>query len=125
MIELSGLRPDIDIEVLFTGLRPGEKLYEELSHCGENVAPTSETKIMRLVCEPSTLCEMRAHLQTLAAALSCSDAASLKLLLRQLVPEYVPDLNPYLPAARCAERAIAPTDADSGSPDLGCAFVRG
>jgi FlaA1/EpsC-like NDP-sugar epimerase len=123
MIELSGLRPDIDIEVLFTGLRPGEKLYEELSHCGENVAPTSETKIMRLVCEPSTLGEMKAHLQTLAAALSGSDGASLKLLLRQLVPEYVPDLNPHLPAARCAERAIAP--ADAASPDLGCAFVGG
>jgi FlaA1/EpsC-like NDP-sugar epimerase len=125
MIELSGLRPGIDIEVLFTGLRPGEKLYEELSHCGENVAPTAESKIMRLVCEPSSLNEMKAHLQTLASGLPGADGASLKLLLRQLVPEYVPDLNPPLSAARGTE-SLAPTSpAAPASPNVACAFVTG
>jgi FlaA1/EpsC-like NDP-sugar epimerase len=125
MIELSGLRPGIDIEVHFTGLRPGEKLYEELSHCGENVAPTCESKIMRLVCEPSSLSEMKAHLQTLASGLSGSDAASLKLLLRQLVPEYVPDLNPPLSATRGTESPAPAIPAAPANPNVACAFVTG
>ena len=42
---LSGLRPEEDIEIEFTGMRPGEKLFEELSISGENVRPTSHAKI--------------------------------------------------------------------------------
>ena len=40
MIRLAGLRPDIDIEVQYTGLRPGEKLFEELFHGNEAPSPT-------------------------------------------------------------------------------------
>jgi len=45
MIQLSGLVPEKDIEVIFTGLRPGEKLYEELLTKGENTLPTHHPKI--------------------------------------------------------------------------------
>jgi FlaA1/EpsC-like NDP-sugar epimerase len=45
MITLSGLRPGEDIEIQFTGIRPGEKLYEELSVTGENIGPTTHEKI--------------------------------------------------------------------------------
>ena len=45
MIELSGLRPDIDIKIVYTGLRPGEKLYEELLYQKENTIPTNHSKI--------------------------------------------------------------------------------
>ena len=45
MIELAGYRPDEDIKVEFTGLRPGEKLYEELLSTEENTLPTSNKKI--------------------------------------------------------------------------------
>lgn len=45
LITLSGLRPDVDIPIVFTGLRPGEKLYEELSIRGENMVPTRHPKI--------------------------------------------------------------------------------
>ena len=45
MIELSGLRPDIDIKIVYTGLRPGEKLYEELLYQKENTLPTNHSKI--------------------------------------------------------------------------------
>ncbi|MDR3681510.1 MAG: nucleoside-diphosphate sugar epimerase/dehydratase [Flavipsychrobacter sp.] len=46
MIKLAGKEPDVDIEVVFTGLRPGEKLYEELLNDSENVMPTYHDKIM-------------------------------------------------------------------------------
>ena len=55
LIELHGLRPDEDIEIEFTGLRPGEKLFEELSHHGENFKATNHAKIMRFVCTPARL----------------------------------------------------------------------
>lgn len=47
MIELSGLRPDVDIKIEFTGLRPGEKLYEELLYEKEKSSPTVNPKIYR------------------------------------------------------------------------------
>jgi FlaA1/EpsC-like NDP-sugar epimerase len=46
MIRLAGLVPDQDIKVEFTGLRPGEKLYEELLNDSENTMPTHHEKIM-------------------------------------------------------------------------------
>jgi len=46
MIKLAGKEPDVDIEIVFTGLRPGEKLYEELLNDSENVLPTYHDKIM-------------------------------------------------------------------------------
>ena len=48
LIKLSGLEPDVDIPIVYTGLRPGEKLYEELQSLGENKVKTGHTKIMIL-----------------------------------------------------------------------------
>ena len=52
MIALSGLRPDEDIEIRYIGLRPGEKLYEELWHNGERLEKTKHPKILALVSTP-------------------------------------------------------------------------
>jgi FlaA1/EpsC-like NDP-sugar epimerase len=90
LIELSGLRPDEDIEIVFTGLRPGEKLFEELSHKGENITPTQHPKVMRFVCEPLPLKEVRDHLEQLSAALNVTEPDQLKLMLKKAVPEYQP-----------------------------------
>ncbi|NHW60206.1 polysaccharide biosynthesis protein, partial [Escherichia coli] len=46
MIKLSGLEPDVDIEIVYTGLRPGEKLYEELLSDDTKALPTHHEKIM-------------------------------------------------------------------------------
>lgn len=97
MIELSGLRPDLDVEIEFTGLRPGEKLYEELSHKGEHVTPTSHPKILRLVCSPQPYDVVRPVLKDLAAALHHAPPSDLKRLLKQIVPEYTPDLREVEP----------------------------
>ncbi len=52
LIKLSGFVPDQDIRIEFTGLRPGEKLFEELSYAGERITATRHPKITRLLCDP-------------------------------------------------------------------------
>ena len=93
LIELSGLRPLEDIEIEFTGLRPGEKLFEELSHKGENIAATTHPKIMRFVTEPQPLPEVRAFLEQLRGELHAAEPDQLKLLLKKALPEYQPYLT--------------------------------
>lgn len=89
MIELSGYGPkDIDIE--FVGLRPGEKLYEELIHKGENIAQTTHPKIMRFICAPQPFERVRVTLCRLRAKLRTSSAHELKSALQEAVPEYLP-----------------------------------
>jgi FlaA1/EpsC-like NDP-sugar epimerase len=92
LIELSGLRPDEDIEIKFTGLRPGEKLFEEITHGGENMVDTKHPKIMRFVCQPRELAEVRSHLDRLTARLHNTERNQLKLLIQEMVPEYKPYL---------------------------------
>ncbi|MEO8429512.1 MAG: nucleoside-diphosphate sugar epimerase/dehydratase, partial [Verrucomicrobiota bacterium] len=92
LIELNGLKPDEDIQIEFTGLRPGEKLFEELSHKIENVTPTNHPKIMRFVTTPLSLSEVRKLLEELNRELHHAEPNQIKLLLRQAVPEY----HPYL-----------------------------
>jgi FlaA1/EpsC-like NDP-sugar epimerase len=93
LIELSGLKPDEDIEIEFVGLRPGEKLFEELSYEGENITPTNHPKIMRFVCQPEPLDEVRVSLEGLAAQLHDAEPNQLKLALKRIVPEYQPYLT--------------------------------
>lgn len=93
MIELSGLKPDEEIQIEFTGLRPGEKLFEELIHVGENLTPTTHPKIVRFVSQPVPLKEARRHLEILNAELHATNPEQLKLLLKNAVPEYSPYLS--------------------------------
>lgn len=94
MITLSGLRIGDDIEIQFSGIRPGEKLYEELSVMGENMAPTQHKKIYvwrnRMEDWPR-VCQMIDDLISLADRLSHED---LRQRLNQIVPEYTPDGAP-------------------------------
>jgi len=87
MIELSGFRVGEDIEIVFTGLKPGEKLFEELQHHTEQYAPTEHPRIMRFR-GPGEV--DRAALGELEADLNGQDANTLKRRLQQLVPEYKP-----------------------------------
>lgn len=92
MIELSGLRVDDDIEIKFTGLKPGEKLYEELQHHSEDYATTAHPRIMRLVSQVSV---REVSLAAIAEerALPAMESNELKQLLKRLVPEYTPFLD--------------------------------
>ena len=98
LIRLSGFTPDKDIRIEFTGLRPGEKLFEELSYKGEHIAPTRHPKIMRLLCQPPPLQRVRESLLELVEQLDQLEADDIKLLLHRAIPEYQPQLRQPAPA---------------------------
>jgi nucleoside-diphosphate-sugar epimerase len=95
MIELSGLtvkdahNPDGDIEIEITGLRPGEKLYEELL-IGDNPKPTSHSRIMKAHEEFIPWAELEDKLKALEMALNVNDVGVIRLMMQQLVPGYTP-----------------------------------
>ncbi len=95
MVELSGLtvkdeeHPEGDIEIGVTGLRPGEKLYEELL-IGDNPKPTVHPRIMKAHEEFMPWAEFEAKLNTLEIALNVNDVGVIRLMMQQLVAGYVP-----------------------------------
>lgn len=87
MIQLAGLRPDVDIPIHFTGLRPGEKMFEELFKDSENLLPTHHPKIMK-----AQKSEIEAEfsdmvLELVASAQDYNDK-SVRSMIRVIVPEY-------------------------------------
>jgi FlaA1/EpsC-like NDP-sugar epimerase len=91
LILLSGLQPERDIEIQFTGLRPGEKMFEELNLHDEHLVPTSHVKIRSYVCNQNLdAMQIKASLQRLQAIVEGQDVANLVLLLKELVPDYNP-----------------------------------
>lgn len=87
MISLSGYRPDIDIEIKFSGLRPGEKLYEELLMNEEGLTKTRHSKIF--VGQPIdiTMDDLNYKLEKLSAAL-VDENADIKAVMADVVPTY-------------------------------------
>ena len=90
MAELSGLKPDHDIEIRFTGLRPGEKLHEEIQHFSENLEKTEHPRIQLYTSTPKDLDELNQWLNSLQPQLHTLDKIALKNEIRKLVPEYSP-----------------------------------
>ncbi len=91
LIRLSGLEPDRDVEIRYTGLRPGEKLCEELFKAGEDFARTQHDKIFVCANGTARLPErdaLAAGLANLAVAAGREDAAEVRRSLAALVPEY-------------------------------------
>jgi FlaA1/EpsC-like NDP-sugar epimerase len=93
MIELSGLQPDVDIEIKFVGLRPGEKLFEEINCRGEAYRPTRHPRIMRFVTTPEDSKKIVAALDKLGGEMHRAEPDRLKRLIQQTVAEYTPDLG--------------------------------
>lgn len=93
LIELNGFEPDIDIDIKFVGLRPGEKLYEELHYTKEEYAETAHPRVKRYTVEPYDLALVEAQLKELEEKVETLDRNELKQMIRQFVPEYVPYLD--------------------------------
>ena len=90
LIRLHGLEPEKDIPIQFIGLRPGEKLYEELITEGEGIVATAHKKIMVLHgshCPAETL---NARIDELLTIARTYDADAIKRKLKEIVPEYTP-----------------------------------
>jgi len=71
MITLSGFRPDEDIEIKFTGVRPGEKLFEELRTEGEDIEPTVHPKIRVWKCRPADWDRVQKAMEEFASLQNC------------------------------------------------------
>ena len=93
MIELSGYRAGEDIEIQFSGLRPGEKLFEELSHHKEKLTETGHPKIFRFVCQPPDLLQVEAFLSGIQLQLNNAEPSEIKRSIQLFVPEYRPYLQ--------------------------------
>ncbi len=88
MIRLSGLEPGRDIEVAFTGLRPGEKLYEELLATAENTLPTHHPRILIGKVRDGDPESLRNGLRELEQMVHQGDGGSMVRVMKRLVPEY-------------------------------------
>jgi len=94
LILLSGKKPGEDIEIVYTGLRPGEKLYEELFHEAEQLVDTGHPKIMLARSRPIDVDDMERIFAELVKACDANAEPQLRQLLRALVPEHLtPDTS--------------------------------
>jgi len=117
LIRLSG-KSEQEVGIRFTGLRDGEKLFEELSYPTEKIQPTSFPKIRRVCGIPQREDNLKRHLAQLSAILHEKDAAAIRSKLKEIVPEYCNDAAPQ-PEDRGISLGlqIAPTRAFSNRPN--------
>jgi len=112
LIELSGFRPDEDVEIVFTGLRPGEKLHEELSYRSEEWLATSHEKILKFhnPAKPvaGVLPKIRLMEHSLMNLPSSEMDEEVRLTLADLIPEFK---GPSRPGGRKPAPGRAPVRA--------------
>jgi O-antigen biosynthesis protein WbqV len=93
MIRLAGLRPEEDVEIRFTGLRPGEKLFEEIFHGEEPPHPTNFPGLLVAVPRTTDAAEMARAIDGVAALAKAGDRKGALTELARLVPEFSPANN--------------------------------
>lgn len=91
LIRLSGKRPDIDVKIKFVGLRPGEKLYEELLHSREELVPSTQKGLLLGMPRAAELQLLRRDIDTLAQLSERGDSDGALAVLRRCVPEFTSD----------------------------------
>ncbi|MFC2125939.1 polysaccharide biosynthesis protein [Bacteroidota bacterium] len=95
MIRLSGLEPERDIKIIFSGLREGEKLYEELLNDKENTMPTYHEKILIANVRPAAYKEAEKNLAYLAALLNDKNDEQIVQFMKKMVPEYISNASKF------------------------------
>jgi FlaA1/EpsC-like NDP-sugar epimerase len=125
LIRLSGLEPGADIEVHFTGVRPGEKLFEELFFKGAHVVPTGHPKILRAKDSESESHNNETVAALIRAASDNRSGGEIRRLLKTLVPEYSGILQSGEYMAVTDADAAAAKYAEPTSEEVGSATVVG
>lgn len=95
MIKLYGLKLGIDIQIQYTGLRPGEKLYEELLNVSENTIPTHHSKILKAKIREYEFEEVEKHLEELKQLTKNFDNYELVKKMKAIVPEFISKNSTY------------------------------
>jgi len=105
MIRLAGLLPDMDVKIQFSGLRPGEKLFEELFHGSEPASPTAFAGLLMASPRTADLPLVRAAIAEIEAAAAAGDVAAGLAILARLVPEFAHNAAGDAPALAVYEKA--------------------
>jgi FlaA1/EpsC-like NDP-sugar epimerase len=118
LIRLSGLREGEDVEIQFTGLRPGEKLFEELSVEEESADRTKHPKIFVGKLRPYPFSDVLGHLASLEEVRNPADPDEVREKLRAIVPEYTPHEGEALDSSKPV--GVGPARTRSGTnPPIG------
>ncbi|MEP7352920.1 MAG: polysaccharide biosynthesis protein, partial [Acidobacteriota bacterium] len=104
LILLSGLVPDVDVKIEFIGVRPGEKLFEELNLDDETTVPTEHRKIKIFAGKEMSATGMQRMAERLEALCMNQQATEMMSLVEEMVPEYTPS-EQILESLRAAPRA--------------------
>jgi FlaA1/EpsC-like NDP-sugar epimerase len=88
MVQMAGLVPGQDIEIKITGLRPGEKLYEELLDAGEDIIPTHHPKIQKASVRTNDYETVKADLAALLQLAASNQVLNMVAKMKEIVPEY-------------------------------------
>lgn len=115
LISLSGLRPGDDIDIRFTGVRAGEKLFEQIATDAEQAEKTKHPKIFIGKTQSPPHSTVSGWLEELAPLLRSGDPARCRAFLRRVVPEYEPGAGDPLVAPRSHPPALT---SEAGSRDL-------
>jgi FlaA1/EpsC-like NDP-sugar epimerase len=95
MILLSGLEPGKDIDIVFTGLREGEKLFEELLNQKENTLPTHHEKIMIASVQEHSYVEINKYIELFVDLINDKNELKMVALMKELVPEFKSNYSRY------------------------------
>jgi FlaA1/EpsC-like NDP-sugar epimerase len=95
MIQLAGFTPDVDIKVEYTGLRPGEKLYEEVLANTENTLPTNHSRIRIAKVREYDYEEAKSRVNELEQLSKIVDVSTMVRMMKQIVPEFISNNSRY------------------------------
>ncbi len=126
VIRLAGLKPERDIEIVYTGLREGEKLFESLFHAEEVLVSTAEERVLAATSEPLPLPRLTRDVTALIRAAEGGDERQMRLLLRELVPGFSDASSPETtsgPAFMPPDWREVPHPARSGVPIAGAGLA--
>ncbi|MGH7438095.1 MAG: polysaccharide biosynthesis protein, partial [Polyangiaceae bacterium] len=112
LIALSGLREKEDVEIKFTGVRPGEKLYEELSLAEEGTEKTRHPKVFIGKIRPHAWDDVIRLLEDLEAASRSGDAEQVRNAFHRIVPEYLPQAAHLVPMPSATAPRATPAVVD-------------